>query len=178
MTRLPLLFLILTTLLCSAALAQPPQVGDTLPAFTMAPPALEKDARTLGLPVNHPFTLADLGTPYALIEIIGVYCSVCHQQAPDLTRLYKRLKKTRLDKRITLFGIAAGATPMEVEFIRKKEYPFPIIHDTKFEIYAALAEPKTPFTLIVDRQGKVLYTHLGIIPDFNDFFKTIQEMVQ
>lgn len=127
---------------------------------------------------NVPFSLADMPTPYALIEIIGVYCAVCHRQAPDLIRLWKRLRKSRLDKRITVVGIAAGATAMEVEFVRKKEYPFPIVPDTKFTIYNALGDPKTPFTMIVDRQGRVLYAHQGIIPDFKAFFKTIQGLVQ
>ena len=171
--------LLLLVLLCPGpALAELPQVGDTLPAFTMQPPPLAEDIAALGLAGSLPFTLADLPTPYVLLEIIGVYCAVCHEQAPDLIRLWKRLKKTRLDKRITVLGLAAGATPMEVEFVRDKEYPFPVVPDTKFEIYSAMDEPKTPFTLIVDRQGKVLYTHRGIIPDFKAFFATIQELVQ
>ena len=171
--------LLLLALLCPGpALAELPQVGDVLPGFTMQPPPLARDAATLGIAVNAPFTLADLPTPYALLEIIGVYCAVCHDQAPDLVRLWKRLKKTRLDKRITVLGIAAGATPMEVEFVRSEEYPFPVVPDTRFEIYAALNEPKTPFTLIVDRQGKVLYAHRGIIPDFKAFFTTIRELVR
>ena len=48
-----------------------PVVGDVLPAFTMPPLALDKDAATLGLDSNREFTLADIGTPYVLIEVIG-----------------------------------------------------------------------------------------------------------
>lgn len=170
--------LFLTSLLiCATALAQPPQVGDTLPDFTMQPLAIETDAAVLGLAENRPFSLADIKTPYVMVEILGVYCSICHQMAPSLTRLHKRLKKGGLDDRITMLGIAAGGTPMEVEFVRGNDYVFPVVHDTEFDIYAALSEPKTPFTMIVDRQGKILYAHLGIIPDFNEFFEEIQEIV-
>lgn len=113
--------LVLTLVTTSTASAsQHPQVGDTLPAFTMSALAQEEDAAALGLDSNREFTLADIDTPYIFIEIIGVYCNVCHQQLPMLTKLYKRLKKTKLDKEITMLGIAAGGTPMEVRFIRKR----------------------------------------------------------
>lgn len=171
-------FLLLALLCPGPARAELPAVGDVLPGFAMQPPPLAEDVAALGIADSAPFTLADVGTPYVLLEIIGVYCAVCHEQAPDLVRLWKRLKKTRLDKRITVLGIAAGATPMEVEFVRSGEYPFPVVPDTRFEIYASLNEPKTPFTLIVDRQGRVLYAHQGIVPDFKAFFSTIQELVQ
>jgi len=140
--------------------------------------AVGKDAAALGLKANGPFTLADIDAPYIMIEIIGVYCPICHEQAPSLTKLYKRLKKTKLDKKIKMLGIAAGGTPMEVKYIRDRDYIYPVAHDTEFEIYNALSEPKTPFTMIVDKQGKVLYSHLGIIPDINAFYKEIQELVK
>jgi len=140
--------------------------------------AIEKDAATLGLKTNAPFTLGDIDAPYVMIEIIGVYCPICHEQAPALTKLYKRLKKTKLNKQIKMLGIAAGGTPMEVKYVRDRNYIYPVAHDPEFEIYNALSEPKTPFTMIVDKQGKVLYTHLGIIPDINAFFKEIQALVK
>jgi hypothetical protein len=67
---------------------------------------------------------------------------------------------------------------MEVRHVRPKDYVFPVAHDTEFEIHKALAEPKTPYTMIVDREGKVYYAHLGIIPDFNAFFQEIQNLVK
>lgn len=158
------------------ATAEVPRVGDTLPAFTMAPLPVEEDAAALGLDTNRAFTLADIRTPYVMVEILGVYCAICHEQAPHLARLYKRLRKTKLDQKVTMLGIAAGGTPMEVKYIRKKDYLFPVAADTKFEIYGQLAEPKTPFTMIVDRQGTVVYAHRGLIPDMNELFKTIQAL--
>ncbi|MUM77142.1 redoxin family protein [Pseudodesulfovibrio sp. F-1] len=171
---LPLLLAIL--LWASPAPAGPPKAGDTLPPFTMPPLAVEEDAAELGLTANAPFTLADLPTPYTLMEIIGVYCPVCHEMSPQLTRLAKRLKRAGLDSRITLIGIAAGGTSMEVRYIRQREYAFPIAHDTGYEIHKLLGEPKTPFTMIVDRSGKVRYAHLGMIDDMDELFRRIQAL--
>ncbi|MFH1915042.1 MAG: TlpA disulfide reductase family protein [Pseudomonadota bacterium] len=171
---LPLLLAII--LWAAPARAERPGVGDTLPPFTMVPLAVEEDAAELGLTANGPFTLADLPTPYVLVEIIGVYCPVCHEMSPQLTRLTKRLKRAGLDSRITLLGIAAGGTAMEVRYIRQREYAFPIAHDTGYEIHKLLDEPKTPFTMIVDRSGKVRYAHLGMIPDMDELFRQIQAL--
>lgn len=174
----PTALLLTVALLCSPALAEPPVAGEVLPALTIAPLAVEEDAATLGLEKNGTFTLADLKTDYVLIEIIGVYCPVCREMASSLNRLSKRLKKGRLDDRITMLGIAAGATPMEVRHVRAGDYVFPVAHDTGFEIHKALDEPKTPYTMIVDREGKVHYAHLGIIPDFNAFYREIQNLTR
>lgn len=38
-----------------------------------------------------------------------------------------------------------------------------------------LGEPRTPFTLVVDRTGKVLLAHHGIIKDIDRFFDTVKE---
>ncbi|MBU1249044.1 MAG: TlpA family protein disulfide reductase [Proteobacteria bacterium] len=161
------------------AFAALPEPGDILPAFTLAPIPVEGDAAVLGLKSNAPFAIGDIPTPYVMIEVIGVYCTICREQAPSLTKLYKRLKKTKLDQRITLLGIAAGGTATEVKFIRESgDYLYPVAVDPNFEVYSALSEPKTPFTLIVDTQGKVLYTHRGIVSDVNALFKVIQELVQ
>lgn len=179
MIRILIAPLLLTALLFALpAHAEVPQVGDMLPPFSIPAMALDEDAAALGLETNRDFTLEDIKTPYIMIEIIGVYCAICHEQAPSLAKLYKRLKKTKLDQKITILGIAAGGTPMEVKYVRQKEYAFPVAHDPEFAIYNKLAEPKTPFTLIVDKQGKVLYAHRGIIPDINALFKEIQTMVQ
>lgn len=161
-----------------ASASQYPQVGETLPAFDMPPLALEEDAVTLGLDSNRKFTLADVPTPYILIEIIGVYCNVCHEELPTLTRLYKRLKKAKLDKRVTMLGIAAGGTPTEVKYIRQKDYLFPMVHDTEFEIYDKFGDTKTPFTMLVDKTGKVLYAHQGPIPDVRELISEIQALVK
>lgn len=179
---LPLLALFLALLpalfRAAPARAELPKVGDTLPSFTIAPLAVEADAAALGLAANAPFTIADIPTPYVLIEILGVYCPICHEMSPQLTRLTKRLKRANLDTRITLLGIAAGGTPMEVQYIRRREYAFPVSPDTDYAIYDLLDKPKTPFTMIVDRQGTVRYAHRGMIPDMDALFRVIQELEQ
>lgn len=170
--------LLLVTLLHLPVLAAPPVPGETLPPMTIAPLSMDGDAAVLGVAPDSAFTVADVNTPYVLIEILGVYCPVCREMSSSLNKLYKRLKKARLDDRITMLGIAAGATPMEVEYARNNGYVFPVAHDTDFTIHKALDEPKTPYTMIVDREGNIYYAHLGIIPDFNAFYQEIIELVK
>ena len=148
-------FLFLLFVSASAASAsQYPQVGDTLPAFTMPALALEEDATALGLAPDKAFTLADIDTPYVLIEIIGVYCPVCHEQESMLTKLYKRFRKTGLDERITMLGIAAGGTPMEsgISARRTTSSPWSTTRNTRYTTPSATPRRRSPCSWI-NREG-------------------------
>jgi hypothetical protein len=39
-----------------------------------------------------------------------------------------------------------------------------------------LGEPRTPFNIVTTREGKVLWTHLGIIEDMNAFYATLKSL--
>lgn len=144
-----------------------PQVGDQLgelAVFPMIAPDDEQGRTYLGLPPGQgDFRLDGLARPYVLLEIVGVYCPVCHAQAPDVVRLHQRIQRdAKLSGLLTMLAVAAGATPMEVEHLQKNwRFPFPIVRDEDYLLHKLLGEPDTPFTLVIDRQGNVLYAHLG-----------------
>jgi hypothetical protein len=75
--------------------------------------------------------------------------------------------------------VAIGATLMEVDQLRKNgSYDFPIVADEAFAVHKLLGEPRTPFTMLVSRDGKVLYVHLGVIEDVDALYQVIQELVK
>ncbi len=163
-------------LLCplSAGRCEPPIKGGTLPVFTLAAPAMRADVEYLGITAPG-FTLADVAADVILLEILGVYCPRCREQAPLFNALQGRLEKRELKDRVKMIGIAAGATPMEVEMVRKEwRIRYPVIPDEKFEVHKLLGEPKTPFILLLDRQGRVLYTHEGVLKDIDAFYQLIK----
>lgn len=167
-------------LLLSAAPARAmelPAKGDVLKPFPMTVPPLAGDQAYLGVS-GETFTLADLKAKVIVLEFSGVYCPICHDQAPYVRKLFKRIERAGLGEKVKLFSVAGGATQMEVDHVRGQyNAPYPIIRDPEFSVHAALSEPKTPFTMLLRPDGKVLYSHLGRIEDFDEFFQTIQSLL-
>ena len=156
-----------------------PFVGSVLPRFQMETPPDEADKKYLGIGKSGKFTWQQINAQVLLVEIIGVYCPQCHRQAPGFNRLFQRIQKDpRLAPKVKMLAIAAGGSATELGYVKQEfPIPFPIIRDTQYEIHKLLGEPRTPFTLLIDRKGKVLFTHLGVIEDMESFFNQIAVLV-
>jgi peroxiredoxin len=168
-------------LICSPNMARGaalPQKGGTLPVFQLPAPVSADDLKYLG--VNGPkLELKDVPCQVLLVEILGAYCPLCYQQAPLFSKLFARINKRNLGDKVKMLGVAIGATPMEVDQLRKNGlYEFPIVPDAAFAVHKLLGEPRTPFTMLVGKDGKVLYAHLGVIEDVDAFYQVIQELVK
>lgn len=162
-----------------ATAAELPEEGDTLPELVFLAPDLQEDADYLGLAAAETFTLADAAYDVLLLEIVGVYCPFCHEQTPLFNDLAKRIERAGLDQQIKMAAVASGATEAEIAYLRDYSgYAYPLLRDQDYSLHKQLGEPQTPFTMIVDRQGTVLYVHMGVIEDIDDLFNRIKELAQ
>jgi peroxiredoxin len=158
--------------------AGPPEKGATLPSFQLPAPTLETDMSYLGLK-GATFRLQDISCQVLVIEIIGVYCARCYQQAPLFNKLFTRLNRKGTGDKVKMVAIAAGGTANETEHLRKTgSYEFPVVSDETYAVHKLMGEPRTPFTLVIDREGKVLFSHLGVIEDVDTFYQQIMELVK
>ncbi|MBU1398496.1 MAG: TlpA disulfide reductase family protein [Pseudomonadota bacterium] len=155
-----------------------PKKGDSLAAIKLQPPAAEKERVYLGI-TKHAFRLPDIRSKLLFLEIIGVYCPACYRQAPIFNNLYNRIEKSSLKGKVKMLALAAGGNQMEIQYLNEqKQYSFPIVPDPSFEVHKLLGEPRTPFILLLNPEGKVLYTHMGVIEDLDAFWKTITELIR
>ena len=170
----------LILLLAAPALAgTPPGEGDSLPPLSILAPTLEQDREYLGLADAETFSPGDLACDLLILEVVGVYCPFCHKQAPLFNDLHKRLRRAKLDGRIKIMAVASGATPEEIEYLREhSQYRFPVLRDQDYSLHSQLGEPKTPFTLVVDAQGRVLYVKTGVIEDIDAFFTWLKQHLE
>jgi thiol-disulfide isomerase/thioredoxin len=158
--------------------AEPPVKGGTLPSFQLPSPSIESDLSYLGLK-NATFQLKDISYEVLLIEIIGVYCPRCYEQAPLFNRLLTRLQKKGLGDKVKLLAIAAGGTVQEIEHLRTNgSYQYPIAKDESYEVHKLLGEPRTPYTMLIDREGRVLFAHIGVIEDIDPLLQQMEALVK
>lgn len=179
---------LLSCLLLAAALLGParpapaadlPKAGDTLPALALPAPDNPAHRAWLGIGDRTSFGVADVAADLVMIEIVGVYCPVCFEQAPTLRKLHARLTRDpALKDRVRLVAVAVGATPEELAFARKEQKAdYPMVADQDFANHRLLGEPKTPFTLLVRRNGVVALAHLGKIEDEGAFAARIRGLL-
>lgn len=155
-----------------------PKKGDTLPAFELQAPVLEKAREYLGIS-QASFRLADIPCRLLLLEVIGVYCPQCYQQAPLFNTLFNRIETGKLKGQVKMLALAAGGNETEITYLYEQvRYSFPIVADPNFEVHKLLGEPRTPFTLLLDPSGKVLHTHMGVVENIDAFLKLINELVR
>jgi hypothetical protein len=153
-----------------------PKKGDKLAGFELPSPPSEKDKAYLGI-TKPAFRLPDIRTNLLLLEVIGVYCPACYRQAPIFNTLYRRIEKSGLKGKVKMLAIAAGGNQTEIQYLNdQKQYSFPIAADPSFNVHKLLGEPRTPFTLLLSPEGKVLFTHMGIIEDIDVFWQTISDL--
>jgi len=178
--RLWIYVLILGLLPISALSGSIPVAGSYLPEFQLEAPSSQKDRAYLGIEGVEPFFVNQLNCQLIMIEIVGVYCPQCHIQMPLFNKLFYRIKRDAdMYKKTRMLAIVVGANPTETAYFKKENrIPYPVIKDPKFEIHKLLGEPRTPFIMLVSKDKKVLFAHLGIIKDIDKFFQQIKKFLQ
>ncbi|CCK81095.1 TlpA family protein disulfide reductase [Desulfobacula toluolica] len=156
----------------------PPKQGEKLPEMSLTAPVSKNDSAYLGIGEKSLFLIQDIDAAVIVLEIIGVYCPVCHKQRPHINRLFHRISKNAdLSGKIKFLGISAGATPMEVAYYMKtSRVPYPVLPDEKFNAHKKLNQPLTPYTIVVTKDGQIRYAHLGLIQDMDGLFATLKQL--
>lgn len=160
------------------AYAQGVAVGQDLSSLAFAAADRPEDAALLGAPAGKPFSLKDLRFGVFILEVVGVYCSYCHEQAPLFNDFHKRLTRAKLagpTGPVRMAAVASGATIPELEHLRThSSYAYPVLRDEDYSLHKALGEPKTPYTIVLDGDGKVLKTFEGVVKDIDGLFTTVK----
>ncbi|MFH1980826.1 MAG: TlpA disulfide reductase family protein [Pseudomonadota bacterium] len=161
----------------SAVARELPAKGAALPEFQITAPIDAQDRQYLGISGDS-FQIRDVDCRIIVVEIVGAYCPRCYEQAPLLNTLQKRLERAKLGEAVKMLAIAAGATQAEADMVRQQwGHRFPVVEDEKFSVHKLLGEPRTPFTLVADRQGRVLFVHAGTFQEIDGFYQTIKSLL-
>jgi peroxiredoxin len=169
-------------LLVTTALAKDPLgQGQDMPDLELLIPGQADQAAYLGLKQEDgkTFRLSQIKTPWLLIEVFNMYCTICQGEADRVNQLYKKISQSPLREQIAVIGIGVGNSPFEVNVFRKRYgVKFPLFDDSGFKAHKVLGEPRTPYFLLV-RLGKsklrIALANLGPFGDVSNFLADLQK---
>jgi len=152
--------------------------GMTMPQVTLSEPLGTLEQTYLGLKDIQPFQLPQVPAKLILIEIFEVNCGICKEQAPLSNKLFNMIENNEaLNRDIKMIGIGAGNDVSQIGIYKKvNRVPFPLFTDPKFEIHRKVGRPGVPFHILIDQNGNVLLTELGLIENVEDFFHEIMKI--
>jgi hypothetical protein len=110
------------------------------------------------------------------IEIVIVLCPHCHANAPVVNRLYQAIQKDAVTARdVKFIGICIGNDRTQTDAFKKSfKVPFPLFPDENMAI-AQVVAVATPTMVLVTRSGTVLWSHSGVIQDFDGLLTVLRE---
>jgi peroxiredoxin len=144
-----------------------------------APKSLE-ERQYLGLEHQTSFSLAELPAKLILVECLNLYCPSCHEQATVANNVHELIHEDpNLGKDIKVIGICAGNNIHETRVYKNDLLiRFPLFADPDFVVHEKFGSPRTPFTLLLNGRGKVLFMRYGIVRELDDFFCTLRQFYE
>jgi hypothetical protein len=152
--------------------------GEQVPAakFTIPAPDSAQAQKYLGLKAMEPFGVSDIKASLVVIEFMSALCPHCYANAPIMNGIYKTIQSDSHLSDVKVIAIADGSEKAEVDaYIKKFKVPFPVFVDEDSSISVAMEGVPTPTTMIVATEnGKVLFSHTGVIQDPDRFLKQLK----
>jgi peroxiredoxin len=180
LTSLQLLVCLLFVLPCYSVYGskdQPFPVGSQLPRSTLPAPDSQQTLSYLGLTATEPYTISQIGAKLVFIEVLSTSCPVCHENAPVMNSLYKVVQNDAdLARDVKIIGICTENNKKQTDAFRKHfKVLFPLIPDEHYAIALTVKVTHTPTMVLVTPSGKVLWSHIGAIEDFDGLLKDLRE---
>ena len=157
-------FLLFVFTLISVSFVASHNIGKTLPSKELK--KLNGDAVNLNLILKP-----------AIISFWSTTCIPCIKELNAINKKYDSWKK---EFGIEVYAVStddarfASRVPV---IVNKKEWKFPVYTDHEKQLFKALNIVNNPYTIIVDKDGKIVYEHTSYKEgDEQDFVNAIKKM--
>jgi thiol-disulfide isomerase/thioredoxin len=140
----------------------PPSVGAVMPPYS---------AELLG---GGKFNVEAQKGNVTLLNIWATWCPPCRAEIPDLQKLHDRYSS----RGFNVVGVsvdAEGASQEVRDFVREKAMRYPVVLDPEGALADMFETPVIPMSVLVDREGKVVWVHQGTVshddPEINQLLE-------
>jgi len=102
----------------------------------------------------------EVGEGPILLSFWATWCKPCIEELSEYKKIYKDYK----DKGFKMFAISTDdeRTVAKVKpFVKSKGFDFPVLLDTNSDISRLYYAQSVPYSVILDKKGMIIYSHLG-----------------
>ena len=99
-------------------------------------------------------------TDQYLLSFWATWCKPCLEEMVEFNKIYEQYK----DKGFSLLAISTDTEKSVAKvkpYIKSKGYNFPVLLDTNSEAARKFYAQQMPYTVLLDKNGNIVYTHLG-----------------
>lgn len=95
-----------------------------------------------------------------VINFWATWCVPCIEEMKKVKKLYKQYHEQGVQ--FLAISVDDPKTVGRVKsFVRAHKYPFTILLDTNNEVMRLLQGTVPPYTVVLNREGEIVYTHVG-----------------
>ena len=102
----------------------------------------------------------ETGNGPVLLSFWATWCKPCLEEMVEFNKIYKEYK----EKGFKLLAISTDAEKSVAKvkpYIKSKGYGFPVLLDTNNEVARKYYAQQMPYSVLLDKNGNIVYTHLG-----------------
>jgi peroxiredoxin len=102
----------------------------------------------------------EIGEGPVLISFWATWCKPCKEELKEYNKLYKNFS----EKGVKLFAISVDNEKSIAKvkpFVKTNNYDFPVLLDPNSEAARLYYAQMVPYSLILNKSGEVVYSHLG-----------------